>query len=80
MFLISYQTGQWQNSQNLQLQLDDSDSEQSTGKLRNLNSPNLSTISSQRNQKMKDFKVLKSTGKTTICKSWQSCFRLQQGG
>ena len=27
MFLISYQTGQWQNSQNLQLQLDDSDSE-----------------------------------------------------
>ena len=26
MFLISYQTGQWQNSQNLQLQLDDSDS------------------------------------------------------
>ena len=34
---------------------------QSTGKLRNLNSPNLSTISSQRNQKMKDFKVLKST-------------------
>ena len=27
MFLISYQTGQWQNPQNLQLQLDDSDSE-----------------------------------------------------
>ena len=27
MFLISYQTGQWQNSQNLQLQLDGSDSE-----------------------------------------------------
>ena len=77
MFLISYQTGQWQNSQNLQLQLDDSDSETKYG---NLNSPNLSTISSQRNQKMKDFKVLKSTEKTTICKSWQSCFRLQQGG
>ena len=32
---------------------------QSTGKLRNLNSPNLSTISLQRNQKVKDFKVQK---------------------
>ena len=40
--------------------LDDSDSEgmdKSTEKLRKLNSPNLSTISSQRNQKVKDFKV-----------------------
>ena len=32
MFLISYQTGQWQNSQNLQLQLDDSESERKYGK------------------------------------------------
>ena len=32
MFLISYQTGQWQNSRNLQLQLDDSDSETKYGK------------------------------------------------
>ena len=40
--------------------LDDSDSEgmdKSTEKLQKLNSPNLSTISSQRNQKGKDFKV-----------------------
>ena len=32
MFLRSYQTGQRQNSQNLQLQLDDSDSETKYGK------------------------------------------------
>ena len=49
---------------------------ENTEKLRNLNSPNLSTISSQSNQKVKDFKVWKSTEKTTICNSWQKLFSI----
>ena len=74
MFLISYQTGQWQNSQNLQLQLDDFDSETKYGKT--VEFVFSEPFHNKFTKKSEDerFQSLKFTEKTTICKSWQKLF------